>query len=295
MSKLVILSGLPASGKSTKCKEYLANGNTIRVNKDLMREMLHDGKFNGANESMTRDAVRLLAKHFLKEGKTVLCDDTNLNKGTLQSWVDLARECDAKIQYERIDTPVDECIARDLNRSAKGERYVGKHVIQKMALQYLGYMEGENVILCDLDGTMCKIDHRLKYAKGEEKDWKKFFSLLSEDTLREDVRQQLWDRVEATGKEAGTRTKIIFVSARPETCRYDTQIWLDAHYRGPYEALIMREANDKRDDTEVKSDMYKKYLSKLNIMAVYDDRPRVIRMWRELGLAVVDVGPGIDF
>ena len=69
MAKLLVLSGLPASGKTTKCMELLAHGNTVRLNKDLMRNMLHNDKFTGVNESITRDAVRLLAKHFLKEAR----------------------------------------------------------------------------------------------------------------------------------------------------------------------------------------------------------------------------------
>lgn len=287
--------GLPASGKSTRAKELVGQGNTVRINKDLIREMLHFNKFNGLNEAKTRGVARALAAQFLKDGTSVIIDDTNLNPGTLQSWVDLAKECGAKIQYERIDTPVDECIARDLNRMTKGERYVGEHVIQKMALQYLDHIKGENVVLCDLDGTMCNLDHRLHFAKGETKDWGKFFAGISQDRLREDVRTQLFNLVQKTGQEAGVRTKIIFVSARPEDYREETFSWLKKHYGGPIDGLIMRESNDKRDDTEVKSDMHKKYLKNLNILAVFDDRPRVIRMWRELGLNVIDVGSQIDF
>lgn len=58
MAKLTIMRGLPASGKSTKAKELLSVGNTVRINKDLLRTMLHFDTFTGRNEGMTRDAAR---------------------------------------------------------------------------------------------------------------------------------------------------------------------------------------------------------------------------------------------
>jgi len=33
----------------------------------------------------------------------------------------------------------------------------------------------------------------------------------------------------------------------------------------------------------------------MDIVKVYDDRPSVIRMWREKGLEVEDVGAGVEF
>lgn len=291
MSKMYILIGLPASGKSTKAKELVGQGNTVRINKDLIREMLHFNKFNGFNEEKTRGVARALASQFLKSGTSVVIDDTNLNPGTLQSWVDLAKECDAKIQYERIDTPVDVCVERDRVR----EKKVGEHVIKKMALQHLGYLSGEAVIISDLDGTIADCSHRLKYAKGDTKDWNKFFAGIPEDTPRKEVMEDIAKMAISNQQENGKFPKIILVSARPEDYRESTVAWLEQNFPYKYEALIMRETNDKRDDTEVKSDIYKKYLSKLNVLAVFDDRPKVIRMLKENGLNVVDVGPGIEF
>lgn len=288
---MIIMIGLPASGKSTRAKELLEQGNTVRINKDLIREMLHCNKFNRLNEEKTRGVARALASQFLKSGTSVIIDDTNLNPGTLQSWVDLAKECDAKIQYERIDTPVEVCVERDLVR----EKKVGEHVIKKMALQHLGYLSGENVIISDLDGTIADCSHRLKYAKGDTKDWNRFFAGISEDTPRKEVMEDIVKMAVTSQQKNGKFPKIILVSARPEDYRESTVAWLEKHFPYKYETLIMREANDKRDDTEVKSEIHKKYLSKLNILAVFDDRPKVIRMWRGLGLNVVDVGSGVEF
>jgi predicted kinase len=286
MAKLIINIGLPASGKSTESENrILADGNTVRINKDLLRTMLHFDKFTGKNEGLTRDASRTLAKQFLANGTNVIIDDTNLNPGTKQSWVDLAKECDAKIEYlDMTHVSVEECIKRDSVRDKK----VGRHVIEKMALQYLDYMKGETVVICDLDGTLADCSHRQHFVNGETKDWKSFFEGIPNDTVREEVRHQVAQLC------VDENAKLIFVSARPENYRQQTQAWLDINYHNGV-PLIMREANDKRPDTEVKSEIYEKYLKNLNIIKVFDDRPIVIKMWREKGLEVEDVGNGIDF
>lgn len=285
---MVIMRGLPASGKSTEADRLLKNeGNAVRINKDLLRTMLHFDKFTGKNEGQTRDAARLLAKHFLENETNVIIDDTNLNPATNQSWVALAKEVKAKIQYiDCTNVPVEECINRDQAR----EKKVGKHVIQKMAMQRLDYMKGEQVVICDLDGTLCDTDHRTHFVTQTPKDWKGFFGAIADDPVRIGVLNLL-----LAHEHRGA--KIIFVSARPEKYREVTEAWLEKAFRG-YKlgtALIMREDNDSRPDTEVKTDIYEKYLKNMSILRVFDDRPSVIRMWREKGLDVVDVGKGVEF
>lgn len=277
------MSGLPASGKSTLAEELITErGNTVRINKDLLRTMLHFDKFSGVNEGLTQEASKILADYFLSKNINVIIDDTNLNPRTIQSYIDLAKQHDYKIEYKDVDTNVNVCIERDEERQKK----VGHTVIKKMALQYKNLWKGEDAVICDLDGTLCNIEHRLKYARGEEKDWTKFFELIPNDKLRHDVRTQVL--TQSIGK------RLILVSARPENYRKETELWLENNGIG-YDLLIMRNADDKRDDTIVKSEIYDKYLSKLNITYVYDDRPKVIRMWREKGLNVIDVGNGIEF
>src|SRR5690606_26478655 len=110
--------------------------NAVRINKDLLRTMMHFDRFTPINEGRTQEASRTLTKNFLNMGVNVIVDDTNLNPNVLQSYVNLAKECNAKIQYEDLtDVDVETCIERDRMR----EKKVGKHVIQRMALQYLDY------------------------------------------------------------------------------------------------------------------------------------------------------------
>lgn len=287
------MQGLPASGKSTRAKEIIAqSGNAVRVNKDLLRTMLHFDKFTGVNEGRTRDAARAIVKEML--GKVnVIIDDTNLNPGTLQSWKDLAKECGATPVVEKIETDMWECINRDRIRETMPPfSHVGDSVIVSMALQYGLYPEPENgFVLCDLDGTLADIRHRLHHVRvpeGEKKDWKSFFEAIPQDTPREDV-------VALLGEYRRKRYDIILLSARPDTYRKETEKWLDTYDIG-YVGLLMRRGGDSRPDTEVKAELLERHFKDLSLIhKVIDDRPVVIRMWKEKGLDVIDVGSGVEF
>lgn len=290
MAKIIIMKGLPSSGKSTKAKEIVeASGNCVRLNKDLLRTMLHFDKFNFTNEKQTWNAEVALDIFYLTEGTNVIIDDTNLNPKTLQRWKDLGKQLDVKIEYHCLDISVEECIKRDSER----EKRVGKNVIEKMALQYMDYMLNEKVVVCDLDGTLCDLKHRLHYVKvpeGEKKDWKSFFNHIMGDSLRFDILKQVQSALEEN------KATLVLVSARPNDYRAFTLDWLENKLGYKFEGiLLMRESGDSRPDTEVKSEIYEKYLKNLNIVKIFDDRPSVIRMWREKGLEVIDCGTGEEF
>lgn len=298
MAKIYIMQGLPGSGKSTRAEEIVrSTGNTVRLNRDLLRTMLHFDKWTGINEGHTKDAQRKIADWFLTQGINVIVDDTNLNEGTVQSWKDFAKIHDAKVEIVRMDTSLEECLKRNENR----EKKVPRSVITGMAMQHGLYPTPQKgIVIFDIDGTLANIDHRLHFVKkqeGEKKDWKSFFAAMSDDTPREDVLPMLetcmWDGYD-----------IFFVSGRPDSYREQTTAWLEKHVYPLYEkyrqtckigALFMRKGGDSRPDTEVKQQIYDTYFKNYNVVRVFDDRPSVIRMWRENGLEVVDVGKGVEF
>lgn len=288
MPKLLMLKGLPASGKSTRAKEIVATGNYARVNRDLLRTMLHFDKWSGRNEGATVDAEKAIALALLQSGISVVVDDCNLNHSNRDVWKEVAKTATATFDVEKIDTSMEECLERDKGR----EKAVGRHVIVNMALQYGLYPKPAlGFILCDLDGTLADITHRLQYTKDETKDWHKFFEEIPNDVLRGSTLDLILD-YEKKGHE------IIFVSARPDTYREQTEAWLEKVLKGYpiHKTLIMRKASDTRDDAEVKQQIYDTYFKeKYPIETVIDDRPKIIRMWRENGINVIDVGQGIEF
>lgn len=286
MAKLTLMIGLPGSGKSQKAAEIMKGaGNTIRINRDLLREMLHFDIWSGPKEGQTKDAARRLADFFLENNINVLIDDTNLNGRVVQSWKELARIHNSKIEYVNMNTSIEECIERD----SKREKKVGKAVILEMAMG-AGIWKPKNekgIVCCDVDGTIADCEHRKHYLLGEKKDWDGFYSEIEKDPPRLDVIAQV-DEYRKKGHP------IVLVSGRPDNYREATERWLKKH-GFEYEVLLMRRAGDKRPDTDVKKEIYDKCLKKYVIECVFDDRPRIINMWREQGLEVFDVGNGIDF
>lgn len=288
MAKLLMMKGLPTSGKSTRAKTIVAQGDWVRVNRDLLRTMLHFDKWSGRNEDNTVHAEKAIVREMLAGGRSVVVDDTNLNPKNETMWREVAKEAQATFEVQIVNADLATCIERDTGR----EKAVGRDVITNMALQYGLYPKPlKGFVLCDLDGTLCDVDHRLKYAKGPEKDWAKFFAGIPDDTLRVGTLDILLG-YETVGYE------IIFVSARPENYREATEAWLEKQFKGyrMHKTLIMRRANDKRDDVDVKQQVYDTYFKdKYPIEAVIDDRPKVIRMWKANGLNVIDVGAGVEF
>lgn len=291
MAKMIIMKGLPASGKSTIAQgRIISDGNTVRINKDLLRKMLHYNKFSHVNEEATRSAARCLAKLFILKGINVIIDDTNLNPGTMQSWKDLAKELNAKIEVDDLTSvSIDDCIARDAGR----DESVGHCVIRNMAMRYgLKTFDKDSVVLCDLDGTIANLDHRLHFVKpgkGHKKDWNSFFMAMGDDTVIEDTRKILMKHFVA-GKT------IIFMSGRPEKYREITLRWLARNFLNMSYTIIMRGEGDKRPDTITKKEMFEKHFPDKSVVhAIYDDRPSVIRMWKSLGLNVIDLGHGVEF
>lgn len=130
MSTLIILQGLPASGKSTKARELCQPGKNVRINRDLLREMLHFG-FSLKEEDTVKKAEAMIIKYFLNKGRDVIVDDTNLKDNTVKWLYKMAAECDSDVEFIKIDTPLEECIKRDAMR----DNPVGKGIIRHMYKQ----------------------------------------------------------------------------------------------------------------------------------------------------------------
>lgn len=304
MKKIIIMRGLPGSGKTTRAKELASelradNGEVFRINRDLLRKMLHFGDWTAKNEGVTVEVANaivrgLLAKPDTGKKRFIIIDDTNLTDKHVERWTTIAKEGGATVETIDIDTPVDTCIMRDAPR---GEDSVGALKIMQIAMSCGRIPADTKFIVSDLDGTLADCSHRLHFAKSEPKDWKSFFAGVSYDTPRHEVFDQVMkDYLNQIQEHGSEKVKFIIVSARPERTRAATEEWLQMHgMMHDVAAIIMRSDTDSRQDDIVKREIYEKYLKPYEVLRVYDDRPRVIRVWKELGIDVVDVGPGIEF
>lgn len=290
MSKVWMLYGLPASGKSTWAKEQLAENPTRMkmVSKDRLRELLDNGKWSKQNEKFVLQVRDAIVKEALTSGFDIIVDDTNLasiHKNRLQQL------CDSlKCKLEVVDfthVSVEECIQRD----SKRPNYVGEKVIRDMYNQYLykpptPYPVNPKLPDCglvDIDGTVALMDDRSPY------DWSK----VGSDKPR-------WTVIDAVkGWQQQTGAKIIFFSGRDGSCYEETRYWLKEVAGFPdVFPLYMRTTGDMRKDSIVKKILWEAYVKdQFNVRAIFDDRRSVVALWRELGYGDVlfDVGNGLEF
>tara|TARA_R100000656_G_scaffold117522_2_gene90918 strand:+ start:12706 stop:13146 length:441 start_codon:yes stop_codon:yes gene_type:complete len=145
----------------------------------------------------------------------------------------------------------------------------------------------KRIVLCDIDGTLANVVHRLHLVSGEEKNWEEFNSKSKEDNVKEDIAnilRQLYSDEE---------TEISIITAREDKWIEDTKRWLDLNDI-PYNNLHMRKAGDRRSDSDVKREIFRKNYKKKDIWFVLEDRVKVVKMWRELELTCLQVSEG-DF
>ena len=151
----------------------------------------------------------------------------------------------------------------------------------------------KNIIICDLDGTLCDIEHRRVHVTEKPKDWKAFFDGMENDTVNEAVMSVL-NMWLGNSDEDDLRNEVIFCTGRPEKYRAATEGWLEEHYGIPLSGreLHMRKDGDYRPDDIVKEEILNNHIDKDRVMFVLDDRQQVVDMWRRNGLQCFQVAEG---
>lgn len=140
MPNLIIMVGLPGSGKSWHANELVRRGEADGViSSDKIREeLLGDENDQSANDKVFKIFYER-ANKLLSEGKNVVLDATNVTlKSRRRIFAEIKVPC-TKICYI-IATPIQECIKQDSER----ERSVGEEAIRKFerSFQCPQYFEG---------------------------------------------------------------------------------------------------------------------------------------------------------
>ena len=284
--KVLILSGLPASGKSTWSKELMKKepNKWKRINKDLLREMLDGSVWSGKNESEILKTRNFLIELYLMDGFNVIVDDTNLDPKhakNIKELIGTNRGRDIEVEEKFFNVPVWECIERD---KLRGDKMVGEKVIIGMWKKYLDKPvkqeynpELPDCIIVDVDGTLAyKCDRDIF-------DYSKVINDIPNENLIKII-QSLW----GDGEILTPERNIIILSGREDSSRQQTEEWLNDN-EVVHDELFMRKTGDHRDDTIVKKELYEEHIKgKYNVIGVFDDRPKVVRMWKSLGLFVLD-------
>lgn len=141
--------------------------------------------------------------------------------------------------------------------------------------------------LFDLDGTLADCGHRIHHLEKEPKDWDAFFA----GTEADPPIAHMLEVAKALEKVA----PILFVTGRSESSRDATEIWLFRHGFGKGSNIYMRAAGDRRDDDVVKGELLDAILARgFKPIMAFEDRSRVVAMWRARGIPCAQVAPG-DF
>jgi predicted kinase len=280
MKRILILVGLPASGKSTFANNLLLAepGCWVRSNKDSLREMAHASHWSKNNEKFIlklRDQIIMMA---MADGKNVIIDDTNFGKH-INHIKDLVKgQAIVEINDSFLQVPVEECIRRDALRP----KPVGKGVIMQMYRRYVQVATPPPVydpnlpdaIVVDMDGTLSLLNGRNPFdASTCDRD-------LPHQPVLDTV--LLWQQ----------SLSVIVVSGRTDDCRSQTEEWLTQYGVKP-DLVLMRRVGDQRKDSIIKQEIFEQeILGRYNIKFVLDDRQQVVDMWRDLGLTVFQVAEG---
>lgn len=145
-------------------------------------------------------------------------------------------------------------------------------------------------IIFDIDGTVADCSHRIHLIAHKPKRWAEFFGDVAGDKPIVPM-CALAKRLTLGGES------IVWLTGRSEICREDTSHWLNLFIcpgagRLP---LYMRAANDRRDDTIVKSELLDRVVKDGHVPTIiFEDRKRVVDMWRKRGIVCAQVAEG-DF
>ena len=279
-----LMQGLPASGKSTYVRENFTNGELV-VSRDNIRKMFGaTGKtvLDADDEKRVTEAQMGLVRDAITRGVDVVIDDTNLNANFTRAYYKLG----VNVIPHVMGTSVDECVRRNALR----EDRVPDGVIERMAVKpacalhtqtfepYVPDTTLPPAYIFDIDGTLAD-------SRGVRDVYDN--TRVHLDKLIEPV-AWVYGALERVGYD------ILFLSGRAEGCREQTQNWLREHVVSPREPLrlYMRPEGDRRDDAVVKSELFDRVSQHYNVLGIFDDRARVVNMWRTRGLKTFHVDYG---
>jgi len=145
----------------------------------------------------------------------------------------------------------------------------------------------------DIDGTVADIGHRLHILERDSKEkWRDFYAACDKDRANVNVIYTM-ERLRFSGAE------IWFFSGRSAEVRDKTVAWLANNtsfmtHELDGGILTMRDTGDYTADDELKKSWLDSMLieDRRRLVAAFDDRDRVVQMWRKCGVTCFQVANG---
>lgn len=143
------------------------------------------------------------------------------------------------------------------------------------------------IIVFDLDGTLALDEHRVHHLRGQEKNWDAYFAACPGDEPNAPIVQVYDNLIGAPG------ARVEIWTGRIDTYLEATLQWIEEHLIAHPDFLQMRRADDRTNDDELK----RAWLSTARangheVVLAFEDRKRVVEMWRAEGVICAQVAPG---
>ena len=308
MTELVIMRGLPASGKTTWATRWVRKATRddprARLSRDDCRmsmfgdeeavKYLSRQQLAGEMERTISRALEGQCEALLRAGVSVVIDATNLRAAHARTYATIAVNTGSTYRVVDMGTSVEECVFMDRIRSGMpGQLSVGEDAIRAMDARFRDrpeitpktpksvdvepyVVDGQTVsaFIVDIDGTLAHMEDRDPY------DYRRVHLDSIDPHVRELVNYLSENYV------------IILMSGRDETCHDATANWLHAN-DVTYDELHMRASGDNRADALVKYELFNEFVrDHYKVCGVIDDRRQVVEMWRKLGLKTYQVDFG---
>ena len=136
--ELIVLCGLPGSGKSTHTRKKWGDTHVV-ICADEFRKVYTGKDFDLSAEHMVQLMVSTTVEVLLRRSMPVVIDMTSLTIKSRRRWIDLAKKCDAPVRCVWMDVATSVC----LERNARRERRVPVDVIDAMAKRFIHPLCGE--------------------------------------------------------------------------------------------------------------------------------------------------------
>lgn len=129
-------------------------------------------------------------------------------------------------------------------------------------------------VIFDLDGTLADIRHRVHFVRDGNRNYDAFFAACVDDVPYTHVISAL-----RAHEDAGHTVEVW--SARSDKVRAETMAWLERNGVHPANLTHMRVDGDTTEDAALKRSWLMALPDCDRPDVVYDDRQRVVDMWRE--------------
>ena len=291
MSKLVIMRGLPGSGKSTWAKAWVNEDpiNRVRLNWDDMRNMM--GPYwipERENTGILKELREKFLKHMMERNWDIVCDNMNLNSKEIEFYKNIVKEFNEDghsytIEFKDFFIPVEECIRRDAMRANP----IGEKTIKSLFHKYMPLIVGSehrkkiesqptyradkpDCIIVDMDGTL-----------AFNLSGRSFFDDI--DMIKYDTPLLATVSILRAMKMTGT-CNIFIVTGRSEKSREATEVWLTEN-NIPFDKVFMREEGDFSHSNDFKQKVYEDNIkNNYNVLFVLDDDTKCMKMYQDQGL-----------